>query len=142
MTNSIKKEIVIPKPREEVWQAITDSNALAEWLYPNDFEPRVGHRFTVRVPGNPKAGFDGIVSCEVLECSPPSLLAYSWSGGPVVDTRVSYRLEPEGSGTRLFFEHSGFDVSQPRGNWAFKGAQLGWDEKLERLSAIANAADR
>jgi hypothetical protein len=27
---------------------------LAEWMFPNDFEPRVGHQFTFRVPaGNP-----------------------------------------------------------------------------------------
>ena len=38
-----------------------------------------------------------------------SRLVFSWSaGGPVVDTRVSFRLEPDGEGTRFLFEHSGF----------------------------------
>ena len=47
------------------------------------------------VPPNPKAGFDGIVAhCQVLECEPPSRLAYSWSAGPIIDTQVSYRLPP------------------------------------------------
>jgi hypothetical protein len=27
---------------------------------------------------------------------------------------VIYRLEPDGDGTRVFFEHSGFDMSQRR----------------------------
>jgi hypothetical protein len=73
-------------------------------------------RHTFRVPPNPKAGFDGIVvRCQVLECEPPSRLAYSWSAGPIIDTQVIYRLEPDGDGTRAFFEHSGFDMSQPWG---------------------------
>jgi len=77
-------------------------------------------RHTFRVPPNPRAGFDGIVvRCQVLECEPPSRLAYSWSAGPIIDTQVIYRLEPDGDGTRAFFEHSGFDLSQPWGDQAF-----------------------
>jgi uncharacterized protein YndB with AHSA1/START domain len=130
--------VLIPQPREQVWRALTDSATLAEWMYPNDFEPRVGHRFTFRVPPNPKAGFDGLeVRCEVLECEPPSKLVFSWSAfRPVVNTRVSYRLEPEGDGTRLVFEHSGFDVSQPWGEQAFRGAEFGWVKMLKQLAAV------
>ena len=138
MTHTIRKEMPLPQPRQEVWQAIANSTALAEWMYPNDFEPRVGHQFTFRVPPNPKVGFDGlVVRCEVLECEPPSRLLFSWSvGGPVVDTRVSFRLEPDGDGTRLFFEHAGFDLSQAGGEQAFKGAQYGWAKMLEQLSGV------
>src|SRR5262249_41766503 len=113
LSRTIRREILIPQPRELVWRALNDSATLAEWMFPNDFEPRVGHHFTFRVPPNPKAGFDGlVVHCEVLECEPPNRLAFSWSVDGVGDTRVSFRLEPDGEGTRLFFEHSGFDVSQ------------------------------
>jgi uncharacterized protein YndB with AHSA1/START domain len=138
MTNTIRREILIPQPREQVWRAITDSATLADWMHPNDFEPRVGHRFTFQVPADPKIGFDGLtVRCEVLECEPPSRLVFSWTvGGPVVDTRVSFRLEPDGQGTRLLFEHSGFDVSQPWGEQAFHGAEFGWAMMLKRLSAV------
>ena len=55
MTKSIRREVLIPQPCEQVWRALTDSAALAEWMYPNDFEPRVGHHFTFRVPPNPKS---------------------------------------------------------------------------------------
>lgn len=144
MTGSIKRELVLPQSPEVVWRALTDSVALAEWMYPNDFAPRVGHRFTFRVPPNPQAGFDGIVRCEVLECVPSSRLTYSWAGGPVVGTQVSYRLEPEGDGTRVFFEHSGFDLSQPWGDGALKGAEVGWDRMLDALTRVVAglAADR
>jgi uncharacterized protein YndB with AHSA1/START domain len=130
--------MVIPQSREQVWRALTDSATLAEWMFPNDFEPRVGHRFTFRVPPNPKVNFEGlIVRCEVLECQPPDWLAFSWSaGGPVENTRVSFRLEPDVEGTRLFFEHSGFDVAHPFGEQALKGAEFGWAKMLKQLADV------
>jgi uncharacterized protein YndB with AHSA1/START domain len=140
MSNTICREMLIPQPREEVWQAITDSATLAEWMFPNDFEPRVGHRFAFQVPPNPKVNFDGLtVRCEVLQCDPPHRLAFSWSAGELVDTRVSFRLEPDrldGDATRLFFEHAGFDLSQPWGEQAFKGAEYGWAKMLKELAAV------
>ena len=92
MTNAVKREILIPQPRERVWRAITEPATLAEWMYPNDFEPRVGHAFTFRVPGNPAAGFDGlVVRCEVLVCEPPGRLEFSWAvGGPVASLPLTY----------------------------------------------------
>ena len=156
MTKTIRREILIPQPREQVWPAITDSATLAEWMFPNDFEPRVGHHFTFRVPGNPKMNFDWLtVRCEVLECEPPrdnaggenttGRLAFSWSaGGPVENTRVSFMLEPDGEGTRVLFEHSGFDVSMPFGEQAFKGAEFGWAKMFKQLATVVAglAADR
>ena len=98
---------------------------------------------TIRVPANPKAGFDGIVvCCQVLECEPPSRLAYSWSAGPIIDTQVIYRLEPDGDGTRVFFEHSGLDMSQPWGEQAFRGADFGWAKMLERLPGVVGSLAR
>ena len=144
MSNSIQKEIVIPQPREDVWHALTESDALAEWMFPNDFEPRVGHQFTFHVPPNPKVNFDGLaVRCEVLECEPHHRLIFSWSaGGPVENSKVSFRLEPEGDGTRLFFEHSGFDLSHPTGKQAFHGAAYGWTAMLGKLPGVIASRKR
>lgn len=142
MSNTIRKEILFPQPPERVWRGIADSAALAEWMFPNDFEPRVGHRFTFSVPGNPAVGFEGLmVRCEVLECEAPMRLVFSWAvAGPVADTRVSFVLEPEGEGTRLIFEHSGFDLSQPGGNQALKGAEYGWAKMLGQLGGVVAKA--
>src|SRR5262245_47043274 len=129
MTTTIQREILIPQPLEQVWRALTESATLAEWMFPNDFEPRVGHHFTFQVRPNPKVKFEGlVVRCEVLECEPPGenasgRLAFSWSAGGLGDTRVSFRLEPDGVGTRLYFEHSGFDLAQGWSDQAVQGAE-------------------
>ena len=137
MSKTIRREILVPQPREQVWRALTDSTALAEWMFPNDFAPRVGHHFTFQVPPNPKAGFDGLaVRCEVLECEPPGRLAFSWSAGGLIGTRVNFQLEPDGEGTRVLFEHSGFDDFQPWGEQAFRGAEFGWAKMLGQLPAV------
>ncbi|MEK7951064.1 SRPBCC family protein [Luteolibacter soli] len=138
INNTIQRELHLPQPREQVWEAIANRDALADWMYPNDFEPRVGHPFTFQVPPKPEVGFEGlIVRCEVLECEPPGWLMFSWSvAGPVENTRVSFRLESEGDGTRLLFEHAGFDLSQPGGKQAFGGAQYGWAMMLEKLTTV------
>lgn len=122
MTKTIRRELQFPQPPEVVWRSLTDSAALAEWMYPNDFEPRVGHRFAFRVP--PKPGLEAglVVQCEVLACVPASELVFTWVVSDFLDTRVSYRLERDGAGTRVLFEHAGFVEAG-----AFGGTQYGWN---------------
>ena len=107
MTRDLVFETVYPHPPERVWGALTDPRALAEWLMPNDFAPRVGHTFQFRT--RPQPGFDGIVHCTVLELDPPRRLAYSWQGGPLAQpTIVTWTLEAIPEGTHLRLEHKGF----------------------------------
>jgi uncharacterized protein YndB with AHSA1/START domain len=137
MSKTVRREILIPQPRAQVWQSLTDSALLAEWMFPNDFAPEVGHRFTFRVPPNPKVGFEGmVVRCEVLECEPPDRLAFSWMADGVGDTTVSFQLEPDGDGTRLLFEHSGFDPALGWSDQAIQGAEFGWARMLKQLPEV------
>jgi uncharacterized protein YndB with AHSA1/START domain len=107
VTRSIEIEVVYPHPPERVWHALTDSQALAEWLMPNDFRPEVGHRFQFRV--KPQLGWRGIVDCEAREVTPPRRLSYSWQGDPKYRvTAVTWTLEPVEGGTRLRLEHTDF----------------------------------
>ncbi len=131
VTHSVKRELVFPQSREKVWHSLTNRDSLADWMFPNDFEPRVGHRFTFRVPPNPKVKFDGlIVQCEVLKCVPPEELSFTWVAAEV-NTQVHYRLEVEGTGTRVYFEHSGFEQMP-----AYKGAEYGWNMMFEKWTEL------
>lgn len=140
MTERICRQLILPYPREEVWQEIATASGLAEWMYPNDFVAEVGHRFKFHVPANPSVNFDGlVVMCEVLECEPPHRLVFSWSAhAPVENTKVSFRLDAVAEGTCLQFEHSGFALDHPFGKKAFGGAKIGWEKMLNQLqTAIA-----
>jgi uncharacterized protein YndB with AHSA1/START domain len=114
---------------EAVWRSLTNSASLAEWMYPNDFEPRVGHRFTFRVPPRPQLESGLIVRCEVLKCDPQRELVFTWVVDDFLDTRVSYRLEPDGTGTRVLFEHAGFQQET-----ALTGADFGWNVMHRKLA--------
>lgn len=131
MTESIRTDTFLPFPPEKVWNALTDAELLATWLMPNDFEPRVGHRFTFRTDPVPAQGFDGIVYCEVLELVPRDRLRISWAGGGI-DTTVTWELFPEGQGTRLFLTHEGFDDRDPRQHATRRILGGGWSGHLVR----------
>ena len=105
MPGSIRIETDYPYPPDRVWVALTDPRAIAEWLMPNDFQPRLGHRFQFRI-AKPR-GWSGIVDCEVTALDPPRRLAYSWKSGNV-DTVVTWTLTATAQGTRLELLHSGF----------------------------------
>lgn len=135
MTASITHETYLPYPPERVWQALTDKDAIARWLMPNDFEPVLGHHFTFRTNPMPALGFDGICRCEVTALEPPCLLAFTWVGG-ALDTLVTFRLAPEGEGTRLYFEHSSFDLDDPRQAGSYRGLSGGWKSLGKGLGAV------
>ena len=103
--SSIRIDRIYPHPPSKVWRALTETDLLARWLMPNDFVPRVGHRFTFRTEPGP--GFDGIVHCEVLELVPGGRMVWSWRGGPI-DTVVTFELLAVDGGTRLRVCHDGF----------------------------------
>jgi uncharacterized protein YndB with AHSA1/START domain len=131
MTKTIRRELKFTQSPEAVWRSLTDSATLAEWMHPNDFEPRVGHHFTFRVPPNPQLKDGLIVHGEVLKCVPRSELVFTWVVDEFLNTRISYRLEPDGSGTRVLFEHTGFEQEQ-----AFKGAEYGWSVMHGKLAKV------
>ncbi len=127
--DAIVQEVVYPHPVERVWQALTDSTLLASWLMPNDFEPRVGHRFTFRT--RPQWGWKGVVECEVTELDPPRRLAYTWWGGQgTPHTVVTFLLEPSDGGTRLRLEHAGFGSGGLRGQGLRLMLGRGWGSSI------------
>jgi uncharacterized protein YndB with AHSA1/START domain len=137
---AIEVDQFVGRPVHQVWQALTDPDLLARWLMPNDFTPVVGHQFTFRTEPVPQHGFDGIVHCQVLALEPPQLLRIGWRGG-TLDTTVTWRLVPEGTGTRFLITHDGFDDTDPAQQAAMKILGGGWRGHLARrmLSVLDGA---
>ncbi|HEX4443047.1 MAG TPA: SRPBCC domain-containing protein [Galbitalea sp.] len=123
--SAIVTDSFLPHPPEKVWRALTDSALIALWLMPNDFVPEIGHAFTFTTRPVPAQGFDGIVRCEVLTLRPLAELSISWRGGSL-DSTVTWRLEPEGTGTRLFLTHDGFDDDDPSQEMTKRTLGSGW----------------
>lgn len=108
MATEINIERFYPYPIEKVWNAIATSEALSEWLMPNDFKLKIGHKFTFKT--KPQPGFDGIVKCKVIDFEVPTRLSFTWQGGPLKKpTTVTFNLKSTKEGTVLHFKHSGFE---------------------------------
>lgn len=114
MKRDVRIERFYPDTPEQVFAVLTDPVLLAEWLMPNDFLPKLGHRFQFR--SKPQGNWNGVTDCEVIEFEPPKKLAYTWSGqsksgqGKALNqTVVRWTLLPENGGTRLVLEHTGFE---------------------------------
>lgn len=119
----------IDHPPARVWQALTDPALIAQWWAAGDVRPIVGHRFTLDM------GKWGLQPCEVLAVESQRLLSYSFAPG-TLDTVVTWKLQPERSGTLLSFEHRGFDLDSPLGRQALDGMGAGWPGVIRRISTV------
>lgn len=120
----------IPHSPARVWKVLTDPTLHAQWWAAGDVRAEVGHRFTLDM------GAWGQQPCEVIAVEPERLLSYSFAPG-TLNTTITWRLEPEGSGTRLLFEHKGFDLDSPLGKTAFEGMGRGWPGLVHKIATIA-----
>lgn len=137
-TQTVVLERELPHPPEKVWRALTQQPLIEDWLMANDFEPKVGHRFTLKAPASQY--WNGVTVCEVLVVEPCTRLSYSWNAtgeeaarGP--RTVVDWTLEPKTGGTLVRLEQSGFREEQKAN---YEGAQIGWEKflvSLERVTA-------
>ncbi len=118
---SLSLEFELPHSPAKVWRALTEPALLAEWLLPVvDLRLEPGATFMFRT--QPYPGWDGTVSCRVLEIEPQRKLSYAWTV-PFLETVVTFTLTPTASGTRLSLVQSGFQPTQKR---EFGGARYGW----------------
>ena len=139
-TRSVIVERVLPHPPAKVWRALTESGLISQWLMNNDFKPVVGHEFAFRYKPYP-GKWNGVTECRVLTVEPQKRLSYTWeaSGEEKAEgmhTIVTWILTPEGKGTRLRLEHTGF---RPQDDGMYEGVSHGWPEKFDKLSDIAAA---
>ncbi len=120
-TGAITFEAELRHAPEKVWRALTNPVLLAEWLLPAvGFDLSPGAKFQFQAPAQP--GWDGVVHCELLDAVEPSTLRYAWKVGEL-NTVVTFTLTPQGDGTLLVMEQSGFTPEQKQN---FGGARYGW----------------
>ena len=94
--------VIYRHPRAAVWAALTDRDALRVWFLDNDFEPRVGKRFSVTGP------HIGTVACVVVALDPPRRMEWSWHMPDLpARSRVVFTLDEVEGGTRLTVRHVG-----------------------------------
>lgn len=109
---------------ETVWNMLTDSVCLAEWLAEGSLDARQGGRVQLDF-GNSGMPID----CRITECQPQRRLAYSWSSGGAPERPLVWELEAIGMGTRL-----SLTLLLPDDDLV-PIACAGWDAHLEMLLA-------
>jgi uncharacterized protein YndB with AHSA1/START domain len=132
--SSIEVEQFIAKPPAAVWRALTEPDLLARWWVAGDIRPVVGHRFTLDM------GSWGQQPCEVLEVEPEKLLSYTFAEGSL-DSTITWRLEVEGAGTRLFLVHAGLNAETPAGREALRGMGNGWPGLVRRIERALSESE-
>jgi len=142
MANSVHHKLFFPHPPAVVWEYLTKSELIEQWLMKNDFEPIVGYDFQFNTRPVPNLDFDGNVYCKVLEIVPGKKLSYSWKTGPcnnhvVIDSIVVWTLHEKDNGTELQLDHTGFketDISM------FLTVDEGWLKNMKKIADLINTA--
>lgn len=116
-------------PIEKVWQALTSSASLAQWLMPNDFVAEAGRECVFRFCSDD--GSDRAVHVVVERLDPPRFMQWQWRhDGEPASTTVTFELEPTETGTRLRLRHHG-EISPELA----EGLGNGWPRKLAGIEA-------
>jgi uncharacterized protein YndB with AHSA1/START domain len=135
---SLVFERFLAHPPQKVWRALTDRRLLEDWLMPGDFQPILGHRFSVQAA--PRPGWSGMTTCEVLTIEPFERLAYTWNTArdgetSTLETIVTWTLKTVEGGTLVRMEQSGFRADEVH---AHTGASQAWPGFLDNLERLLN----
>jgi uncharacterized protein YndB with AHSA1/START domain len=132
MSTELRLTRTLDHPVERVWSALTDADALADWLWPRRFATRA--EVDLRVGGGYR--FDGTasgmaVTGEYVAVDAPRRLVFTWRwDGETDETLVTIELVPTADGTELTLTHERFADDAARDDHA-----TGWNDCLDRLPA-------
>ena len=133
-------------PRERVWSAWTDPEAIEQWLCPEEFSVEFAEG-DLRPGGRWRSGMrspdgDAFVVCgEYREIVPPERLVFThaWedeAGEPGHETLVTVLLEAVGDRTSLTFSQVGLASVESRDSH-----EEGWNEVLDHLASHLHASE-
>jgi uncharacterized protein YndB with AHSA1/START domain len=146
-TDVIRKQVDMKASPERVWQALTNAEQFGTW-----FRVRLETPFIVgqAASGNiTHPGYEHIrFNVLVEEMQAPTLFVLRWHSyaiDPKVDysgepmTRIEFRLEPQGTGTRLTVTESGFDrIPEHRRAECFRMNDSGWAQQMENIRGFVD----
>ena len=125
---TIRMDQFVAAAPAKVWRLLTEPELLRVWWAEGEVAAVVGHQFTLDIPTYGKQ------PCKVLEVDPPHRFVYTFTAA----WTLTRHLEAEGTGARVFLEHSGFDLNDKRMAEAFNRMGAGWrDVILPRLAEVA-----
>lgn len=142
---TIRVDQFFPHPPAKVWRALTEPELLVRWQMPGseDFRLEVGHRYTLTSVPRPNSRFSGTVDVRILAFETGRMLRVRWADtdpANPADWTITWTVEQEGRGTRLFLVHEGFDPDDPAQMTARKIMDGGWRTQVMR--ALGNALDK
>jgi uncharacterized protein YndB with AHSA1/START domain len=115
---------VFDHPAPVVWAALTEPAKFVEWLAPGEIELKTGGRARLNFVDS------GIVIDSVVSAYEPGrVLEYSWSGPDEPLRPVTWRVEPQGAGSRLTLT-----LELPASEDVARSC-AGWEAHLEMLAA-------
>ncbi|MER6527778.1 SRPBCC domain-containing protein [Streptomyces sp. NPDC001508] len=134
---TIRVDQFLPHPPAKVWRALTEPELLAQWQMPGaeQFRLEVGHRYRMTSVPRPHSRFSGVVDVLVLAYDVERMLSVRWTDADPAnpaDWTITWTLEQEGRGTRLFLVHEGFDPDDPAQMMARKIMDGGWRKHVMR----------
>jgi uncharacterized protein YndB with AHSA1/START domain len=110
MSQTVTESILLEAPPERVWEAVMDPSRLGDWVTTHvSVEPVApgpvgeGDAFRQRLRLSGKA-FE--VDWTVVEAEAPTVALWRGDGPAGSVAEVSYRLEPDGGGTRFEYSNS------------------------------------
>jgi len=117
-------EQVLNNPIDQVWQALTDQNAMMVWYFPQlrKFKPEVGYEMRFEDDGNPFQK-----QWIVTQVQNGKRLAHTWTyrGYPGA-SEVIFELFPEDDKTKLKLTHSGLASFPNDPHFARQRFEEGW----------------
>jgi uncharacterized protein YndB with AHSA1/START domain len=136
---------VIDAPREQVFEAWTNPEAVKRWSAPKpfelavhemDFRPGGRFRMAMRGPNGEDFPFTGTYR----EVAPPDRLVWTseFATGPAEQITTVVTFEDRGGKTRLHVRQT-FHVVTPEIEHAMKGAPQGWGMTLDQLAEFIEA---
>lgn len=130
MAEGIHQEVTIDASPERVYQALTDAKQFTELSggAAAEIAPEAGGAFSA---------FGGMIEGRNVELVPNRRIVQEWrvaNWEPGVYSLVRFELQPEGTGTRLVFDHSGFPEGE-REHLASGWHQQYWEPLRRYLAA-------